>query len=200
MQNICVYGASSSVLDKVYLDAAYEMGRLIAEKGWGLVFGAGDKGVMGAAARGAHDAHGRVIGVIPEFMAVIPGVQYPLCDELIVTQTMRERKQQLEELSAAFVTAPGGIGTLEEFFEVLTLKQLQQHEKALVLLNVQDYYRPLLDMLAACVKEKFSARTLHSLFGVAFTPAEAMQYIETYTFEAIRDKWHDVEESYTSEQ
>lgn len=195
MHNICVYGASSSVLETVYLDAAYETGRLIAEKGWGLVFGAGDAGVMGAAARGAHDAHGKVIGVIPEFMAAVPGVQYPLCDELIVTATMRERKQQLEELSDAFITAPGGIGTLEEFFEILTLKQLQQHEKALVLLNTQDYYRPLLDMLTSCVREKFSARTIQALFGIASVPREAMQYIETYSFEAIRDKWHDVQDN-----
>lgn len=190
MKNICVYGASSTAIDKVYLDAAYELGRQIAEHGYGLVFGAGDTGVMGAAARGAHSVQGRVIGVLPTFMAEVPDIAYPDCDELIVTETMRERKKTLEELSIAYVTAPGGIGTFEEFFEILVLKQLQQHEKALVILNTQEYYRPLISLLDACIQQKFSSRSIRSLFGTASTPAEALSYIETYAFVPLVDKWH----------
>ncbi|MBD5559143.1 MAG: TIGR00730 family Rossman fold protein [Clostridia bacterium] len=185
MKNICVYGASSASIDKVYLDAAYELGRLIAERGYGLVFGAGDTGVMGACARGAHDAQGRVIGVLPIFMAEVPDISYQDCDELIVTETMRERKRKLEELSFAYVAAPGGIGTFEEFFEILTLKQLQRHEKALVVLNTQDYYRPLLTLLENCVKQHFAADSMLSLYGVASTPTEAVAYVETYQHQAL---------------
>lgn len=192
MKNICVYGASSTAIEKVYLDAAYELGRQIALHGYGLVFGGGDTGVMGAAARGARSAQGRIVGVLPAFMAKVPDIVYQDCDEVIITDTMRERKKTLEELSFAYVAAPGGIGTLEEFFEILTLKQLQRHEKALVLLNTQDYYRPLTALLEACVKEKFSAQSMLGLYAAASSPADVLNYIESYSYVPMTDKWHAV--------
>lgn len=191
MKNICVYGASSDKIDKKYLDSAYELGRLIAQGGYGLVFGAGNIGVMGAAARGAHSADGKVIGVIPTFMTEIPGVEYQECDEIVETETMRERKRMLEELSDAFIAAPGGIGTLEEFFEILTLKQLLRHGKALVLLNIDDYYHNLIAMLDTCILEGFTSSNMRMLFEVAQTPQQAMHYIEHYSYTALPDKWHD---------
>lgn len=190
MKNICVYGASSASIDQVYLDAAYALGEAIAESGYGLVFGAGDTGVMGATARGAHHAGGRVIGVLPEFMAEVDGIAYPDCDELIVAATMRERKKALEELSFAYITAPGGIGTLEEFFEILTLKQLQQHQKPLVIYNTQDYYAPLFTLLDRCVRQSFAAPSMRRLYGVAATPQAALSYIETYAAEEPEGPWH----------
>ena len=191
LKNICVYGASSASIDHVYLDAANALGKAIAEQGYGMVFGAGDTGVMGAAARGAHDAGGKVIGVLPRFMAEVEGLAYPDCDELVVAETMRERKKALEELSSAYITAPGGIGTFEEFFEILTLKQLHQHGKALVVLNTQDYYRPLLNLLNECVNQQFAAPSMHSLYGVADTPAEALAYIEAYRYVEPQGPWHE---------
>lgn len=189
-KNICVYGASSNAIDKAYLDAAYDLGRLIAERGYGLVFGAGDTGVMGAAARGAHSVQGRVIGVLPTFMAEVPHIAYKGCDKIIITDTMRKRKKTLEELSSAYIAAPGGIGTFEEFFEILTLKQLERHQKALVILNTQDYYAPLLHLLDACVSQKFASSNIQGLYSVASTPVEAMAFIETYQYEALPDAWH----------
>lgn len=195
LKNICVYGASSTAIDKAFLNAAYDLGAEIARRGYGLVFGAGNTGVMGAAARGAHSAQGQVTGILPTFMAEIPDIAYEDCDQLILTETMRERKQMLEDLSDAYVAAPGGIGTLEEFFEILVLKQLQRQNKPLVLLNTQDYYRPLIALLEACVREKFSGPSIMGLFGVASTPAAAVLYIEKYVPLPLNDKWHAVRDS-----
>ena len=105
----------------------------------GLVFGGGAQGMMGAAARGVRDGGGSIIGVAPDFFDV-DGVLFPDCTEFIYTKTMRERKQILEDSSDAFIITPGGFGTLDEFFEILTLKQLERHNKAIVVLNVAGYY------------------------------------------------------------
>ena len=125
--NICVFGSSSEQIDKIYLESAEHLGKKIAEKGYNLVFGAGKYGVMGASARGAYSAGGHTIGVTPDFFIDV-GVVFDKCSELIVTDTMRERKGIMEDKADAFVICAGGMGTFEEFFEVLTLKQLNRHK------------------------------------------------------------------------
>ena len=152
--NICVYGASSTTLDESYLNDAEKLGAAIAGHGFGLVFGGGVRGMMGAAARGAKSAGGRVIGVAPSFFKP-QGVLYDGCDEFIYTETMRERKQKMEELSDGFIVMPGGIGTFEEFFEIFTLRQLGRHEKPIALLNTNGYYNSLSDMLVRSCEEHF---------------------------------------------
>lgn len=188
-KNICVYGSSSAALDETYYSAAFELGQEIAKAGYGLVFGGGNMGIMGAVARGAHKEGGNVIGVLPKFMAEVVGVPYPDCDEMIITETMRERKRILEERSEGFVTAPGGIGTFEEFYEVLTLKQLKRHKKAIVLLNTLSYYDDLIRLLERSVEEKFMAATITSMFTVAGTPKEAIDAITNYEYTDFLDKW-----------
>lgn len=188
-KNICVYGSSSAALDETYYRAAYELGQEIAKAGYGLVFGGGNMGVMGAAARGAKSAGGRIIGILPKFMAEVVGVPYPDCDDMIITETMRERKQNLEDLADAFVTAPGGIGTFEEFYEILTLKQLKRHKKAIVLLNTLSYYDDLIHLLEHSVSEKFMAPNVMDLFTVAGTSKEAVDAIVNYTYQDFADKW-----------
>ena len=176
--NICVYGASSKTIDAQFTDAGHALGNLIAQHGYGLVFGGGDNGMMGAVACGAHDGGGRVTGIAPRFFNV-DGILYPHCDELIYTDTMRERKQKMEDLSGAFIVTPGGIGTFEEFFEMLTLKQLGRHRKPMALLNTLSYYEPLTALLERAVADGFLARRCFQLFGLCQTPREALDHVLT---------------------
>ena len=186
--NICVYGASSKSIDAQFTDAGHALGYLLAQHGYGLVFGGGDNGMMGAVARGAHDGGGRIIGIAPRFFNV-DGVLYPHCDELIYTETMRERKQKMEDLSGAFIVSPGGIGTFEEFFEILTLKQLGRTKKPLVILDTAGYYDDMLNMMRRTVESNFiSAQTFDLIAGVN-TPEQAIDYIEHYVEQEV-----DVEE------
>lgn len=178
-RNICVYGAASNDIDQKYLDECERLGSLMAKRGFGLVFGGGDTGVMGATARGVRKAGGYIIGVAPSFFKV-EGVLYPYCDEFLYPDTMRERKHVLEERASAFIAAPGGIGTFDEFFEIISLRQLGRHVKAVVLLDLFGYYEPLTAMIENAVKQKFAGNNMHELFKVAKTCEEALDYIESY--------------------
>lgn len=186
--NICVYGASSKSIDAQFTDAGHALGYLLAQHGYGLVFGGGDNGMMGAVARGTHDGGGRIIGIAPRFFNV-DGVLYPHCDELIYTETMRERKQRMEDLSGAFIVSPGGIGTFEEFFEILTLKQLGRTKKPLVILNTAGYYDDMLNMMRHTVESNFMSAQTFDLIAVVNTPEQAIDYIEHYVEQEV-----DVEE------
>ena len=186
--NICVYGASSKSIDAQFTDSGHALGYLLAQHGYGLVFGGGDNGMMGAVARGAHDGGGRIIGIAPRFFNV-DGVLYPHCDELIYTETMRERKQKMEDLSGAFIVSPGGIGTFEEFFEILTLKQLGRTKKPLVILNTAGYYDDMLNMMRRTVESNFISAQTFDLIAVVNTPEQAIDYIEHYVEQEV-----DVEE------
>ena len=154
MKRICLYGASSATLAEAYYAAAYTIGEGLAACGIGLVFGGGATGLMGAAARGADSKGGEIIGVAPTFFDE-EGVLYQNCTQFIFTETMRERKQTMEDLADGFIVTPGGIGTLEEFFEIFTLRQLGRHEKPIYVLNVNGYYDQLLAFLNHMVAEKF---------------------------------------------
>ena len=122
---ICIFGASSATIDQTYITEVERLAETMARRGHSLVFGAGATGAMGAAARGTKRGGGFIQGVIPEFFRE-EGVEriYPECDLLTFTDSMAQRKTMMEDLADAFIIAPGGIGTLEEFFEVITLKQL----------------------------------------------------------------------------
>lgn len=131
---ICVFGASSAHIDDVYIKTVEELGEKMARRGHSLVFGAGGSGLMGAAARGVKRGGGHVHGVVPSFFKE-RGIEklFEDCDELTITETMRERKAIMEDLADAFIITPGGVGTFEELFEVVTLKQLNRHDKAIAL-------------------------------------------------------------------
>lgn len=185
--NICVFGASSNMIDERFKRDAFEVGRLIAESGFGLVFGAGDSGLMGQAARGAHSAGGRIIGVIPEKLNK-PGVYFEHCTERIETPTMHERKAKMEELSAGFIALAGGFGTIEELMEVMTLKQLSYIDPAIVILNTAGCYDPLIAQLDRCFTEGFAHEGYRSLYYAASTPAEAVAYCAEYRGSNFPDK------------
>ena len=178
---ICVYGAASSEIDNSFIFAGEELGRKMAERGHGLVFGGGRNGMMGAVARGIREKDGEVIGVSPKFFEENNAeIWYLDCTEFVTTETMRERKKILDESSDAFIVTPGGIGTLDEFFEILTLKQLGRHNKAIVILNTNGYYDNLLKMMEYSIDEKFVTRDCLDLYKVATSAEEILDYIEKY--------------------
>lgn len=177
--NICVYGASSNIIDDVYIKSCEDLGKKMAERGHGLVFGAGAEGVMGASARGAYAGGGKIIGIAPGFFNV-DGMIFENCTELIRPETMRERKKMLEEKSDAFIMAPGGIGTFDEFFEILTLKQLSRHTKAIAIFNVNNYFDNLIAMMEKGMKEDFIKEECRDLYRVFDNSDEMLDYIENY--------------------
>ena len=177
--NICVYGASSDRIDPVYLEAGYELGGELARRGHTLVFGAGTTGMMGAAVRGVESLGGRSIGVSPHFFNK-PGVLHENCTEMIFTDTMRQRKEIMEQRADGFIMTPGGIGTYEEFFEILTLKQLGRHEKPIGILNTAGYFDDLARMLEDTAAKGFMAEDCLNLYFITADVNELLDYMEGY--------------------
>ena len=174
--NVCVYGASSTQIDSKYIEKTEELGRALASHGHALVYGAGGAGLMGAVARGVKQAGGQVVGVVPSFLKV-DGILFDGCDEIIYTDTMRERKQIMDERSDAFIVTPGGIGTYEEFFEMYTLKQLGSHCKPIILYNIDGYYDSIVDMLHQTVEKKFMRSTSLQLISVVDSAEDAIRQL-----------------------
>ena len=177
--NICVYGASSNDIDQSFIKAAETLGRKMAERKHTLVYGAGGGGVMGGTARGVTAGGGKVVGIVPAFFNV-DGMLYDKCDELIKTSTMRERKQLMEEKSDAFIMCPGGIGTFDEFFEMLTLKQLSRHTKAIAIFNVDGYYDSLIELMETAISRSFMKPECRELYSVFSDIDSMLDYIEGY--------------------
>ena len=163
--NVCMYGASSNSISQVYFDKASEFGQNLAKFGHVLIYGGGNSGVMGAAAVAALENGGKVVGIAPYFFKEGNHL-LDECSEFFYTQTMRERKQLMEEKADVFVMMPGGIGTFEEFFEILTLKQLARHDKKIIIANINGYFNPLLAMLEKAVNEQFLQSNHLQLFSV----------------------------------
>ena len=176
---LCLYGASSDDIKQIYIDKVYELGKLIAKRKHSLIFGGGAHGLMGAAARGVTDENGYVIGISPKFFDV-NDILYKNCSEFVYTETMRERKQLLEEYSDAFIVSPGGIGTFEEFFEILTLKQLAKHNKPIVIFNIDGYYDDLLKLLSDTAAQGFMKKECLDIFKSFNNPEDMLDYIENY--------------------
>lgn len=175
--NVCVYGASSTQIDQEYIEQTERLGEELSAHGHTLVYGAGGAGLMGAVARGVKRGDGYIIGIVPSFLKV-DGILYDKCDEMIYTETMRERKQMMEERSQAFIVTPGGIGTFEEFFEIYTLKQLGRHNKPIVLFNINGYYDAIISMLRQAVDEKFMREESLCLLTIATTVDEVIEQID----------------------
>lgn len=180
MKKICVYGASSTTIDKSYILAGEELGRSIAKHGFGIVFGGGANGLMGAVARGVHETPGaEIVGIAPSFFNV-DGVLYSECTDFIYPETMRERKRIMEETAEAFIVTPGGVGTFDEFFEILTLKQLGRHNKPIGILNTNGYYDHLSAFLQNGIDENFLTENCKKMYCVSADPEELLDYIENY--------------------
>ena len=175
--NICLYGASSNAIARSYINPTEELGAKIAERGHTLIYGGGAAGLMGAAARGAYSQGGKIIGIVPSFLNV-DGILFDNCDEMIFTETMRERKQLLEEKSDAFIVTPGGVGTFDEFFEILTLKQLGRHSKPIAVFNINGYFDSLIEQLKNAVHKQFMNPESFELCFFTDNADKLINYIE----------------------
>ena len=176
---ICVYGAASPTIDKDYIEKVETMGKEMALRGHSLVFGGGGNGLMGAAARGVHSEGGYIFGVIPKFFKEENVEKIcDFCDELIMPDTMRERKQIMEDNADAFIVVPGGIGTYEEFFEILTLKQLCRHNKPITIYNINGYYDEINTSMENSIKKNFIRKDCLDLYKVTDSLDELFKYIE----------------------
>ncbi len=171
---ICVFASSSDKLDGSYLKEARAFGRLLGQGGHTMIYGGGASGLMGECARGARETGGEVVGIAPRFFDE-PGVLLEDCSRLVFTDTMAERKTAMEEEAEGFLILPGGIGTMEEFFEVLTQRQLGLHGKPMVLLNTDGYYAPLHGLLQRMADSGFAGREVPGLALLRDTPEEALR-------------------------
>lgn len=176
---ICVFGAASKTIDEIYIKAIEEMGEHLAKKGHNLVFGSGLTGAMGAAARGFKKGGGKTHGVVPTFFKedLYDFVDWN-CDKMTLTDTMRERKAVMEDEADCFIITPGGSGTYEEFFEVLTLKQLGRHRKPIAIYNIDGYYDMMNETIEKSIEKGFIKENCRSLYRM-FNDLDGMvEYLE----------------------
>lgn len=166
--SICVYCGSAGLVRDSYRDAATALGKALAAADIRLVYGGGRVGLMGLVADGAMTAGGHVTGIIPQFLQDYE-VGHKGVTDLQVVDSMHTRKQRMADLSDGFIILPGGFGTLEEFFEVLTWKQLKLHDKPIVIADFDGYWKPLTGLLDHMIAEKFARPETRTLYQVAET-------------------------------
>lgn len=187
-QSICVFSSSIHAASGPFLAAAQELGAAIARRGWTLVYGGTDVGLMGVVARSVHAHGGHVVGVIPAALHHA-GIAYSQADELIVARDLRERKAIMDQRADAFVALPGGFGTLEEVFEIITLKQLGYHRKPIGILNVAGYYDPLAQLFEHIYEQGYARPDNRRLYRIVDTVADLFHYLETYEPPEVGAKW-----------
>ena len=175
--NITLYGAASDRIDRIYIDRVEELGRVMARRGHTMVFGAGATGLMGAAARGMAAEKGHIVGVTPHFMHTLEPVS-ELCTELIATETMAERKTVMEDKADAFIIVPGGIGTFDEFFQILTLRVLGRHNKPIILYNINGFWDNIISVIGADLIKGFISTDVANCFCICETPESVFHEIE----------------------
>ncbi len=188
MNSVCVFCGSASGTNPVYAEVARELGRVLASRNLALVYGGGRVGLMGEVASATLAAGGTVIGVIPHSLAVKEIAQED-CTELIVVDTMHERKSRMADRSDAFVALPGGYGTCDELFEILTWAQLGIHNKPVAVLNVNGFFTPLLAWLDHVVTEGLLRPKHRELLLVAESVPELLSRLEAWTPPEPLTKW-----------
>lgn len=178
IQSVCVYCSSSNRASAIYLDAAARLGRILAENGITIVYGGSSLGSMGRLAAAALEAGGKVIGVLPRFMDELEWGHRALT-ELRVVDDMHERKRVMLELSGAAIALPGGCGTLEELLEAITWKRLGLYFGPVVLVNVNGFFDPCIELLNRCVDERFMDEKHRAMWSVAEDPENVMETLRT---------------------
>ena len=178
IKNVCVYSASSTKIAPVYFAVAEELGQLLALRGINLINGAGSIGLMAATSNACLAAGGTVTGVIPRFM-VEQGWQHKSLTQLIETETMHERKQIMAEMSDGIIALPGGCGTMEELLEIITWKQLGIYLNPIVILNIDGFYDPLLEMLQRAIDGNFMRPEHQNIWQVATSAQQAIELLHT---------------------
>lgn len=177
--SICVYCAKGENINELYFESACKLGEVMAEEGITLVYGGSSKGLMGTIARAVKESCGKVIGVRPKILDS-KGETFDKCDELIITEHIRHRKMKMEELSDAFISLPGGIGTFEELLETITVKSLGYNDKPIVILNVNNYFDDLIKQIERSYAEGFANEGVRSLYYITQDVNDALNYIENY--------------------
>jgi uncharacterized protein (TIGR00730 family) len=175
---VCVYCASSSTSHPDYREAAYQLGTTLAEHRYAIVYGGGGVGSMGALADGALSRGGRVVGVLPRFMAELEWGHKGL-SELQLVEDMRTRKHLMLTRSRAAIALPGGCGTLEELLEAITLKRLGLYLNPIVLVNTRAFFRPLIELLSRAVAERFMDERHLQMWQVVSRPEQVPQALES---------------------
>jgi len=182
--NICIFAASSSKIDRSYIDAASRLGSLLAAGDHKIIYGGGGIGLMGALADAAMKKGASITGVIPAFMQK-NGWGHETLDEVIITEDMGSRKKKMFELSDAVIALPGGIGTLEELTEAITMKQLGLFRGPLVILNTNSYYNNFIGFLESIIQKGFMRHVHKEIWSVAESPEQAIEAVVNYK------DWHD---------
>ena len=188
MNSICVYCGSSDKTDPAYIEAAYELGQVIASREIELIYGAGSTGLMGAVANGTLQNGGEVTGVIPEIFNT-PNLVHQGLTRLEIVDNMHVRKARLAELADAFVALPGGFGTLEELFEILTWAQIGLHQKPVGLLNIRQYFNPLITMIDKASAEGFIYSEHKALFSSAEDPHTLLEALVNHDHPDGLERW-----------
>lgn len=178
-KTICVFCASSPKTLQKYREDGYRLGAVLAQKGAGIICGAGCEGLMQAVTNGALEAGGKVTGVIPEFM-VEKFWHHPNLTEMITTKDMHSRKETMSERSDAVIALPGGVGTFEELLEIITWRQLGIYGNPIVILNTDGYYNALLQLLDHAIEEYFMSPENRELWYVADTVEQAVEYLDSH--------------------
>jgi uncharacterized protein (TIGR00730 family) len=191
---ICVFAGSADHLNPAYLQAATELGGLLAQRGIRLVYGAGRTGLMGAVAEGALAAGGEVIGVTPKVFNT-PVLIHQGLTRLEVVDTMHIRKARMHELADAYIALPGGLGTFEELFETLTWAQVGLHHKPVGVLNTEGYYEPLLTMVKHAAAEGFLYQEHEQLLLEGRQPAQLLEALSRFQRPAGMERWLDRDET-----
>jgi len=189
--NICVFSSSSNAIADVYVNEAIDLARLIGQSGYCLINGGSNVGLMDVITREAGKSGAKTIGVIPEKLRDF-NLASIHAHEIIVSGDMMERKFKMREMSDSFIALAGGFGTLEEILEVITLKQLGYHSKAIVFINTNNFYDDLFKQFEKSYDEKFAKENYRKLYFIAENAAEAMNYLLKYKPEPTVDKWFEV--------
>lgn len=190
MKSICVFCGSSDKVDSIYLDAARDMGRVIADSGCQLVYGAGSTGLMGAVAEAVLTGGGEVIGVMPEIFNT-PSLSKPEITRYEVVADMHTRKARMHALSDAFIALPGGFGTLDELLETITWAQIGLHAKPIGLLNTGGYYDGLIEFFHKIEEKGFTYEGHNGIYRHAADPAKLLESMNGYLPPEALSKWVD---------
>lgn len=188
IRSVCVFCSSSEALDEKYYRLAEELGKKIGENNLRLIHGAGKIGLMGVLSRTVKKLNCHVTGVIPETLNK-EGITSETDDEIIVTDSMHERKRIMREKADAFIALPGGFGTLEELLEIITLKQLRYHKKPIVIINYSHFYDNLIHQFEQMFGQQFSKKEYRNLYFIAENVNDAFEYLNSYKYSITEDKW-----------
>ncbi len=191
--NICVFSSSSNAIADVYFQEAQNLGKIIGKKGHTLINGGANVGLMEAVTVSARNAGAQTIGVIPERL-LKRSLASTTSHEVIVTNDMQSRKAKMRDISDAFIAIPGGFGTLEEILEVMTLRQLSYHEKPIVFINTNNFFKYLFKQFEVSYKEMFAKEIYRELYYVANNSMEAIEYLNSYSPVELDSKWFVVPE------